>query len=177
MDLLISAALALAEPLRLTMLAAGVLLGLVIGVIPGIGGIFGLTLLIPVSYALDPISAFTLLLGMASVTTTSDTIPAVLIGVPGTVGAAATVLDGHELAKNRQAARALGAAYSASMIGGVFGALLLALSLPVMRPELPGPGREAPAGRLRAKSPGWCGRIARTRPSAAEVTIVATFPQ
>lgn len=134
MDVLFAALAEMAEPLRLAMLVLGVLLGLGIGVIPGIGGIFGLTILIPVTYGLDPISAFALLLGMASVTTTSDTIPAVLIGVPGTVGAAATVVDGHEMAKQGQAARALGAAYSASMIGGVFGAVLLALSLPVMRP-------------------------------------------
>ena len=124
----------MAEPLRLALLIAGVVFGLIIGVIPGLGGLFGLTILIPLTYTLDPIAAFALLLGMASVTTTSDTIPAVLIGVPGTVGAAATVLDGHELAKQGQAARALGAAYSASLIGGVFGALLLALALPVMRP-------------------------------------------
>lgn len=134
MDTLFAALVEMAEPLRLAMLLLGVLLGLVIGVIPGIGGIFGLTILIPITYGLDPISAFALLLGMASVTTTSDTIPAVLIGVPGTVGAAATVVDGHEMAKNGEAARALGAAYTASMIGGVFGAVLLALSIPVMRP-------------------------------------------
>lgn len=134
MDVLLTALGDLTEPFRLLMLVAGVVLGLVIGVIPGIGGLFGLTILIPATYTLDPASAFALLLGMASVTTTSDTIPAVLIGVPGTVGAAATVLDGHELAKQHQAARALGAAYSASLIGGVFGALVLALALPVMRP-------------------------------------------
>jgi putative tricarboxylic transport membrane protein len=133
-DLLFAALTELLDPLRFSMLIAGVLLGLVIGVIPGLGGVFGLTVLVPVTYTLDPISAFALLLGMSSVTTTSDTIPAVLLGVPGTVGSAATAIDGHELAKQGQAARALGAAYSASLIGGTFGALLLALALPVMRP-------------------------------------------
>lgn len=134
MEILLVAAGELFEPARLVFLVAGVVLGLVIGVIPGIGGLFGLTILIPVTYGLDPVAAFALLLGMAAVTTTSDTIPAVLLGIPGTVGAAATVLDGHALAKQRQAARALGAGYSASLIGGLFGALVLALSLPVMRP-------------------------------------------
>jgi putative tricarboxylic transport membrane protein len=134
MDTLLLALTSLMEWHRLALLLAGVCFGLVIGVIPGIGGIFGLTLLIPLTYSLDPIAAFALLLGMASVTTTSDTIPAVLIGVPGTVGAAATVIDGHQLALQGQAARALGAAYSASLIGGLFGALLLALALPIMRP-------------------------------------------
>lgn len=134
MDALLIALSELFEPLRLLMLFAGVVFGLVIGVIPGLGGVFGLTILIPLTYALDPFSAMALLLGMGSVTTTSDTIPAILIGVPGTVGAAASCLDGHELAKQKQSARALGAAYTAQLIGGVFGALVLALSIPVMRP-------------------------------------------
>lgn len=134
METLLAALSSLMEWHRLLLLVAGVGFGLVIGVIPGIGGVFGLTLLIPLTYSLDPVAAFALLLGMASVTTTSDTIPAVLIGVPGTVGAAATVVDGHQMARKGQAARALGAAYSASLIGGLFGALLLALALPVMRP-------------------------------------------
>ena len=93
-----------------------------------------MALLIPLTYSLDPYAAFALLLGMGSVTTTSDTIPAVLFGVPGTVGAAATVLDGHAMAKKGEAARALGAAYSASLIGGVFGALIFAAAIPIMRP-------------------------------------------
>ena len=134
METLLIAAGSLMQPTTVLMLFAGVVFGLVIGVIPGLGGLFGLTILIPLTYHLDPVAAVALLLGMSSVTTTSDTIPAVMIGVPGTVGAAATVLDGHELAKQGQAARALGAAYSASLIGGLFGALTLALALPVMRP-------------------------------------------
>lgn len=136
MDALLVALGELVEPMRLAMLVTGVIAGLVIGVIPGIGGIFGITLLLPLTYTLDPYAAMALLLGMASVTTTADTIPAVLIGVPGTVGAAATAIDGHELAKKKQAARALGAAYSASLFGGVFGAVLLALSIPIIRPAM-----------------------------------------
>lgn len=134
MDIVLTAAAELAEPYRLLMLLAGVFAGLIIGVVPGIGGIFGMALLLPLTYHMDPYAAFALLLGMGSVTTTSDTIPAVLFGVPGTVGAVATVVDGHAMAKNGEAAKAFGAAYMASMIGGVFGALLLALSIPVMRP-------------------------------------------
>jgi putative tricarboxylic transport membrane protein len=122
------------EPTRLLIMFGGVLLGLTLGVIPGLGGIVGLALLIPFSYNLDAYSAFALLLGMAAVTTVSDLIPAVLFGVPGTVGAAATVLDGHPLAKKGQAARALGAGYTASLAGGIFGALLLGLAIPVLRP-------------------------------------------
>lgn len=134
MDVVLTAAAELAEPYRLLMLFAGVFAGLIVGVVPGIGGIFGMALLVPLTYHMDPYAAFALLLGMGSVTTTSDTIPAVLFGVPGTVGAVATVVDGHAMAKKGEAAKAFGAAYMASMIGGVFGALLLAISIPVMRP-------------------------------------------
>ncbi len=122
------------EPARLLIMMAGVVLGLSLGVIPGLGGVVGLAILIPFTYHLDAFSAFALLLGMASVTTISDLIPAVLFGVPGTVGAAASVLDGHPLAKQGQAARAFGAGYGASLIGGLFGAFLLALAIPVLRP-------------------------------------------
>jgi putative tricarboxylic transport membrane protein len=122
------------EPERLAIMTGGVILGLSLGVIPGLGGVVGLAILIPFTYHLDTFSAFALLLGMASVTTISDLIPAVLFGVPGTVGAAATVLDGHPMARMGQAARAFGAGYGASLMGGIFGALLLALAIPVLRP-------------------------------------------
>jgi putative tricarboxylic transport membrane protein len=121
------------DPLRLGIMLGGVLLGLALGVVPGLGGIVGLALLIPFTYHLDGYTAFALLLGMAAVTTVSDFIPAVLFGVPGTVGAAATVLDGHPLAKQGQARRAFGAGYASSLAGGIFGALLLALAIPVLR--------------------------------------------
>ena len=126
----------LLEPMRLALLTLGVLIGLGIGVIPGLGGVVGLALLIPFTYKLDAYAAFALLLGMASVTTISDLIPAILFGVPGSVGAAATVLDGHALAKQGQAGRALGAGYASALLGGILGAVLLAFALPVIRPVL-----------------------------------------
>src|SRR6266571_1561811 len=122
------------EPTRLMIMALGVVIGLSLGVMPGLGGLVGLAILIPFTYGLDAHSAFALLIGMAATTTISDLIPAVLFGVPGTVGAAATVLDGHPLAKAGQAGRAFGAGYAASLFGGIFGALLLAIAIPVLRP-------------------------------------------
>src|SRR5579859_1139246 len=122
------------DPTRLLIMLGGVVLGLALGVVPGLGGIVGLALLIPFTYHLDGYTAFALLLGMAATTTVSDFIPAVLFGVPGTVGAAATVLDGHPLAKQGQVQRAFGAGYASSLAGGIFGALLLAVAIPVLRP-------------------------------------------
>ena len=62
------------------------------------------------------------LLGMAAVITSSDFITAVLFGVPGHVGAAATVIDGHAMARKGEAGRAFGAGFAASLAGGVVGA-------------------------------------------------------
>ncbi len=126
----------IADPGRLAILFLAVLLGLFIGVVPGLGGIVGLAILIPFTYAMDPFAALAFLVGMGAVTTTSDTIPAVLFGVPGTTGSAATIMDGYPMAKNGEAGRAFGAAYSASLIGGVFGAFLLAISIPILRPAM-----------------------------------------
>src|SRR5208282_1283456 len=132
----LDALVALVQPMHLLLLVCGVLIGLAIGCLPGMSGIVGLAILIPFTYHLDAQAAFALLLGMAAVTTTSDLIPAVLFGVPGTVGAAATVLDGHAMARKGEAGRAFGAGFTASLFGGVFGALILALTLPLLRPAL-----------------------------------------
>ena len=135
-DLAISALGIMLEPGRLMALSAGVLVGLMVGVIPGLGGVVGMALLLPFTYEMDAFAAFGFLIGMGSVTTTSDTVPAVLFGVPGTVGAAATIMDGYPLARQGQAGRAFGAAFTASLIGGISGAFLLAISIPILRPVI-----------------------------------------
>ena len=132
----LSAAAIMADPMRLGFLAFGVVVGLALGVIPGLGGLVGLSLLLPFTFNLDAYSAIAMLIGVSSVVTTSDTIPAVLFGVPGTVGSAATILDGHPMARQGKAGQAFGAAFMASMIGGLFGALLLGLSVPILRPVM-----------------------------------------
>ena len=134
MELLHEALTRASDPVTLGMLVVGVLIGLVVGALPGIGGVFAMVLLLPLTDGFGIYAVMGLLIGLTSVTTTSDTMPAVLIGVPGSAAAIATVEDGHPLARQGQGDRALGAAYSASMIGGVFGALILALAIPVLRP-------------------------------------------
>lgn len=119
---------------RLIFLVFGVVVGLAIGLLPGIGGLTGFALLVPFTYTMDPYAAFAMLLGMASVITTSDVIPAVLFGVPGHAASQATVLDGLPMTKRGEAARALSACYTSSLIGGLIGAVVLAFSLPLVRP-------------------------------------------
>lgn len=115
-------------------LLVGVFIGLCVGVIPGLGGSVGMALLIPFVFGMDPYTGLALLMGMAAVVHTSDTFPAVLLGVPGSAGSQATVLDGYSLAQRGQAGRALGAAFFVSMIGGLIGAVALLGSIAAIRP-------------------------------------------
>lgn len=94
------------EPARLMFLALGVLCGVILGIIPGIGRLSGVAILMPFTFGMDPFTAFGFLLGLAATTATGDPIPAILFGVPGGAGSAATVLDGLPLAKKGQAGRA-----------------------------------------------------------------------
>ena len=112
----------------------GVAIGAWLGAVPGLGGIIGLSILIPFTFEMDPVPAFALLLAMVSVTATSDTIASVLLGVPGTAASQATILDGHPLAMKGEASRAFGAAFTVSAFGGVFGAFILAVSIPLVLP-------------------------------------------
>src|SRR5215813_234587 len=126
----------LMDPVRLMYLAAGCVMGLVLGIVPGIGGLAGTAMLLPFTFNMDPYTAFALLLGLGSTTATGDPIPAVLFGVPGGAASAATVLDGFPMAKKGEAGRALSACYMSSMMGGIFGACLLAVSIPILRPVM-----------------------------------------
>ena len=115
-------------------LFAGVLAGLFLGAVPGLSGLVGLAILLPFTFAMEPVPAFALLFGMFAVTTTSDTIASVLLGIPGTSASQATILDGYPMAMRGEATRALGAAFSVSAIGGLLGAILLGLSIPIVKP-------------------------------------------
>lgn len=116
------------------LLLLGVAIGFVVGILPGLGGAVTLALMLPFIYDMDPIPAFVFLLGMHSVVATTGDITSVLFGIPGEGTAVATIFDGHPMAKRGEAGRALGAVLFSSLVGAVIGALVLALSVPVMRP-------------------------------------------
>lgn len=112
----------------------GIAVGFWVGLLPGIGGLTTLALMLPFIYDMTPVEAFAFLLGMHSVTATTGDITSILFGVPGEGSAAATILDGHAMAKKGEAGRALGAALMSSLVGAVIGAFALAISIPIMRP-------------------------------------------
>jgi putative tricarboxylic transport membrane protein len=133
-DTLIAALDNLLTAQHLLFMGVGVVIGLAVGILPGLGGIAGLSLLLPFLYGMEEVSALAMLIGLIAVINTSDTFTSVLMGIPGSSASQATVLDGFPLARQGQAARALGAAFSASLIGGLFGALLLTGAVLVARP-------------------------------------------
>jgi TctA family transporter len=141
MDLLSTALPALGDalalifhPEQIMFLVLGVLLGLSVGVFPGLGGIAGLSLVLPFIYGMDPVSGLALMVGLVAVIPTSDTFASVLMGIPGSSASQATVLDGFPLAKKGEAARALSAAFASSLYGGLFGATILTFFILIARP-------------------------------------------
>ena len=122
------------QPLVLGYLLLGVTLGLAIGVFPGLGGIAGLSLVLPFMFGLDPVLGLALMVGMVAVVPTSDTFASVLMGIPGSSASQATVLDGFPMAKKGLAARALSAAFASSLFGGIVGASFLTFFILIARP-------------------------------------------
>ena len=112
----------------------GVGVGLIIGILPGLGGIVGMSILLPFVYGMDTVSALALLIGLLAVVPTGDTFSSILMGIPGSAASQATILDGFPMAKRGEAARALSAAFFSSMLGGLFGALVLTGFIVVARP-------------------------------------------
>ena len=117
-----------------SLMLVGMLLGFCVGLLPGIGGAATLALMIPFVFKMQPAEAFAFLLGMHAVAATTGDITSVLFGVPGEAISAATVVDGHPMAKNGEAGRALGAALMSSLVGALIGAVALALAIPIVRP-------------------------------------------
>ncbi len=131
---LVSAWSQILQPIVLGYLALGVMMGLAVGIFPGLGGIAGLSLLLPFMFGMDPVLGLALMIGMIAVIPTSDTFASVLMGIPGSSASQATVLDGFPMAKKGQAARALSAAFASSLFGGLVGALFLTVFILVARP-------------------------------------------
>ena len=122
------------QPTVIGYLMLGVVMGLAIGIFPGLGGIAGLSLVLPFMFGLDPILGLALMVGMVAVVPTSDTFASVLMGIPGSSASQATVLDGFPMAKKGMAARALSAAFASSLFGGIVGAFFLTFFILIARP-------------------------------------------
>ncbi len=133
-DALIGGLVAVLQPDALSFMLIGLTVGFWVGLLPGLGGGTTLALMLPFVYRMQPVQAFAFLLGMHSVVATTGDITSILFGIPGEGTTAATILDGHAMAKKGEAGRALGAALASSLVGALVGAAALALAIPVVRP-------------------------------------------
>jgi len=119
----------------LAFMSLGVLIGSVVGFLPGVGGPTTLAIMLPFVMTMkDPMLVIAILVGMDAVGNTANSFTSVLISVPGGAGSQATILDGYPLAKQGQAARALSACFMSSLLGGFIGPIILIASLPILRP-------------------------------------------
>jgi putative tricarboxylic transport membrane protein len=110
----------------------GALIGMIIGVLPGIGPVPTIMLLLPITYELPPDSAIILLAGVYYGAMYGGTITSVLLKVPGEAASVITVIDGYQMAKQGRAGSALGIAAIGSFIGGTVAILGLTLGAPVL---------------------------------------------
>lgn len=114
------------QPSVLIMLVTGVLVGTIIGVLPGLSATMGVAILTPLTFGMDAVASLALLLGCYCASAWGGSITAIMANIPGTPSAIMTSLDGYPLGKKGQAGLAIGVATVSSFIGGVFSVFILA---------------------------------------------------
>lgn len=129
MDLL-NAFLAIFSPAPIFFITLGVLLGIIVGAIPGLGGAMLIALLLPVTFYMDSLLALMLLVSIYVGSVSGGLITAVMLKMPGTPSAVMTVLDGHPMASQGRAGRALSLGIMASFVGGLISWGFLAVLAP-----------------------------------------------
>lgn len=113
-------------------LLVGSIGGVIIGAIPGVGPAIAIAILLPATFAFEPIVGLTLLLGIYGSAMFGGAIPAILINTPGTPVNALTTYNGYPMTQRGEAPRALSLAYGASFVGGIVSVVCLMLFAPVL---------------------------------------------
>lgn len=122
----------LADPVVFLTMCIGAILGVVVGAIPGAGAAVTISILLPTTFAMDPLNGMTLLLGVYCGAAYGSAIPAVMINTPGSPVAVLTALEAKPFVDRGEARRAMSLAYSSSFVGGVLAVLaLMMLTLPL----------------------------------------------
>lgn len=120
------------EPVALALLLGGTIGGLILGATPGLSPTMAVALLIPFTFQLEATQGLILLGAAYTSTVAGGAVSAILLKIPGAPANIATALDGHEMAKNGQAAKALHISFLSSGVGGVVGVLLLIFLTPIL---------------------------------------------
>ena len=120
------------EPFNILLIFSGVLIGVVVGALPGLSSPMAVALLLPFTISLQPVPAIAMLAALYCAGTFGGSITAILINAPGAPPAVATAFDGYPMAKRGEAGRALGLATVSSVIGGVFSLVVFIFAAPML---------------------------------------------
>jgi len=119
-------------PFNLLMATVGVIVGTLIGALPGVGPVSGVALLLPLTFGMDPTSGIIMLAALYAGSMYGGTITSVLINTPGESASVVTCIDGYQMALQGRAGPALGVATIGSFIAGTFGVMMLMLMSPAL---------------------------------------------
>ncbi|RTL96172.1 tripartite tricarboxylate transporter permease [Ancylobacter aquaticus] len=120
------------DPFNIMLMAIGILLGVIIGVLPGLGGANGVAILLPLTFSMSPTSAIILLTCIYWGALFGGAITSVLFNIPGEPWSVATTFDGHPMARSGRAGEALTAAFTSSFIGAFFAIVMITLIAPLV---------------------------------------------
>ena len=120
------------DPFNLGLIFIAVLIGVLVGALPGLSSPMAISLLIPFSITLEPVPAIAMMAALYCAGTFGGSITAILINAPGAPPAAATALDGYPMAKRGEAGRALGLAAFSSVVGGIISLVIFLFAAPVL---------------------------------------------
>ncbi|MEZ5772613.1 MAG: tripartite tricarboxylate transporter permease [Defluviimonas denitrificans] len=132
MELLLTAVTQIATPMTLLAIVAGTFVGVIVGVLPGLGSVLGLTMVLPFTFAMPQIPAIALMLGVYCGSVYGGSITAIVLNTPGTPQSAATAMEGFPMAQRGEADLAIGWVTAASTLGGLFSVAVLALAGPTL---------------------------------------------
>ncbi len=117
---------------NIILILGGVLIGVMVGALPGLSSPMAIALLIPFTITLDPVAAIAMMAALYCAGTFGGSITAILINAPGAPPAVATALDGYPMAKNGEPGRALGLAAVSSVLGGIFSLIVFIFAAPLL---------------------------------------------
>src|SRR5215217_662189 len=120
------------QPFNVLLMVVGILLGVVIGVLPGLGGANGVAILLPLTFSVSPASVIIILSCIYWGALFGGAITSVLFNIPGEPWSVATTFDGYPMAQKGQAGEALTAAFTSSFVGALFAVIMITLVAPLV---------------------------------------------
>jgi putative tricarboxylic transport membrane protein len=120
------------QPENIVLMVAGIVLGVLIGVLPGLGGANGIAILLPLTFALPPVSAIILLSCIYWGALFGGAITSILFNIPGEPWSVATTFDGYPMAQQGRAGEALVAAFTSSFVGALIAVVMITFLAPLV---------------------------------------------